>query len=68
MSSTEMCCRCYDEGPLFEANCFEKPERLMYLPVGMYHCPDCGAMILAGIPHPPLCLECFNRQKKGFDL
>ena len=21
-------------------------------PIGMYHCPDCGAMVLAGYPHP----------------
>lgn len=21
-------------------------------PIGMYHCPDCGIMVLAGFPHP----------------
>lgn len=21
-------------------------------PIGMFHCPDCGAMVLAGLPHP----------------
>ena len=20
---------------------------------GMYHCPECGQMVLAGMPHPP---------------
>lgn len=21
-------------------------------PIGMYHCPECGEMVLAGMPHP----------------
>ena len=21
-------------------------------PIGMYHCPDCGEMVLAGMAHP----------------
>lgn len=21
-------------------------------PVGMFHCPDCGQMVVAGVPHP----------------
>jgi hypothetical protein len=23
-------------------------------PVGMYHCPDCGLMVLAGLGHPEI--------------
>ena len=22
------------------------------LPLGMYHCPICGVMVVAGVPHP----------------
>lgn len=32
--------------------CMEHPEMLCGLPCGMYHCPYCGEMIVAGIPHP----------------
>jgi acetone carboxylase gamma subunit len=21
-------------------------------PIGMFHCPECGEMVIAGIPHP----------------
>jgi hypothetical protein len=21
-------------------------------PIGMFHCPECGEMVLAGVPHP----------------
>ena len=21
-------------------------------PIGMFHCPECGEMVLAGMPHP----------------
>jgi len=34
------------------ANCPEKPEKLLGQPIGQYHCPSCGMMIVAGIPHP----------------
>ena len=38
--------------------CNEKPENLLGAPTGMYHCPDCGEMVLAGLPHPYLCEKC----------
>ena len=22
-------------------------------PIGMFHCPECGDMVIAGLPHPP---------------
>jgi hypothetical protein len=22
------------------------------VPIGMFHCPECGEMVLAGVPHP----------------
>lgn len=27
--------------------------KLKGLPIGMYHCPSCGDMQLAGVPHVP---------------
>ena len=57
-----MCGRCYDdEVELFPANCDEKPETLTGQPLGMYHCPDCGAMVIAGVPHSDLCKQCIDR-------
>lgn len=56
-----LCCACFAEGVgLVETNCLEKPERLLGQPLGMYHCPDCGAMIMAGLTHPPICKRCFD--------
>ena len=59
-----MCCRCLDESDdLLPANCSEKPELLTGAPLGMYHCPDCGAMVCAGFPHGPLCQTCHDRAR-----
>ena len=33
--------------------CPEDPTLLLGQPIGMYHCPVCGAMQVAGIPHLP---------------
>lgn len=63
-----MCGRCYDVvDAIFPADCLEKPENLAGSPLGQYHCPDCGAMVLAGIPHPPLCERCLKRQHPAYD-
>lgn len=68
MNEGQMCGRCYDEvDELFVANCAEKPELLKGAPIGMYHCPDCGAVVLAGIPHPALCKRCNDRQHPFLD-
>jgi hypothetical protein len=57
-----MCGRCYAEDvEVFPANCAEKPEKLKGAPLGMYHCPDCGAMVIAGVEHPDLCQVCIDR-------
>lgn len=67
----EMCGRCYDEfstvGHLESSRCNEKPERLLGQPIGQYHCPDCGAMVLAGVPHPTVCHRCATRTHPSFD-
>lgn len=31
--------------------CNYQPE-LVTGPIGMFHCPECGKMVLAGYPHP----------------
>jgi len=62
-----MCGRCLAEGPLQPTNCAHKPEELLGEPIGQYHCPDCGAMVLAGAPHPPLCKLCLDRKHPDFD-
>ena len=35
-------------------SCPEKPEKLLGTPLGQYHCPYCGMMVVAGVPHPAL--------------
>lgn len=65
--SSGICGRCYDEcETLFAANCDDRPERAEGA-LGMYHCTDCSAMLLAGIPHPDLCERCFSREHPQFD-
>ena len=32
--------------------CTYDPKPLLGLPMGMFHCPECGEMILAGLEHP----------------
>lgn len=29
-----------------------EPQQLVGVPMGMYHCPHCGEMCVAGVPHP----------------
>lgn len=29
-----------------------EPQQLVNVPLGMYHCPYCGAMVMAGLRHP----------------
>lgn len=62
-----LCGRCFEEGPLVPAPCDEHPELLQSAAIGMYHCPDCGAMLLAGYPHPQVCPRCANRRHPNFD-
>jgi len=68
MPPPRLCGRCYDDMvKLFPANCEERPENV-HGAIGMYHCPDCGAMVLAGLPHPDLCARCLAREHPQFDL
>ena len=57
----EICGKCYrDVNYTNPSKCEEKPELLIGQPIGQYHCPDCGAMVIAGIPHPNLCQQCLD--------
>ncbi len=68
MSKDKVCGRCYDEvEELFPAPCAEKPELLAGQPIGQYHCPDCGAMLMAGMKHFELCKRCIGRNHPAFD-
>ena len=58
-----MCGFCYDDNvEIFDPVCAEKPEKLLYTTIGMYHCPDCGIMLIAGLKHPQLCKHCMNEE------
>lgn len=32
--------------------CSYDPSTLIDVPLGMFHCPECGEMVLAGMAHP----------------
>ena len=67
-TSALICGRCYaDVDELFPSGCAEKPEDLIGLPIGQYHCPDCGAMVLVGVPHPRVCKRCSDDFRKTSD-
>lgn len=62
-----VCGRCYDEvAELFPATCDEKPETWTSA-LGQYHCPDCGAMLLAGAKHVSVCKPCLERKHPTMD-
>jgi hypothetical protein len=69
MPTLELTCgRCYDvTDTLYPANCVEKPELFKGSPLGQYHCPDYGAMVLAGLEHPRMCKPCIDRKHPAFD-
>jgi len=59
-----MCGLCMrDDRPLRPARCDERPEGKLGFPYGMYHCPECGAMVVAGFPHPHLCDNCQPKEE-----
>lgn len=62
------CGRCYDKDvQVFLPKCKEKPEKLKGMPIGQYHCPDCGAMLIAGLPHFKLCKQCRDLEHPAYD-
>lgn len=47
--------------------CPHDPQALAGKPIGQYHCPECGCMVLAGIPHIPHDDECEFDPKFDWD-
>lgn len=39
---------------VIEGNCPYDPRSLKGAPIGMFHCPLCGTMVLAGVVHGPI--------------
>lgn len=35
-----------------KTSCKHDPRQFKDMPIGMYHCPDCLMMVLAGLKHP----------------
>jgi hypothetical protein len=67
-ADAKVCGRCFEEVPeLFAPLCKEKPEELLGAPLGMYHCPDCGTMVVAGVPHPTVCARCRDLEHPSYD-
>lgn len=49
--------------------CAYDPRSLAGLPIGMFHCPACGCMVLAGVVHPPCDPnDCWLGSQGGVDL
>jgi len=66
VSTLGMCGNCYAKNvAVSKAKCDENPELLLGEPIGMYHCPDCGTMVLAGLPHPELCDACQPKENNA---
>lgn len=58
-----ICGRCYRETSTRPATCDARPEDEPRAR-GLYTCPDCGAWLLAGLYHPPICGAC-AREAEG---
>lgn len=41
--------------------CTEHPELQLFSPIGMYHCPVCGEMVVAGFNHPTIGMGDFQQ-------
>jgi hypothetical protein len=62
-----LCGRCYEYvDQVFPSKCEEKPEDFDFHIHGVYPCPDCGAMVVAGIIHPDVCQECLEGKEFTF--
>jgi len=41
--------------------CSHDPRELAGQPIGMYHCPECGEMVVAGLDHAATLPDCMMR-------
>ncbi len=38
-------------------SCPYDPTEMAGAPLGMFHCPECGCLVLAGVPHPVCAID-----------
>ena len=56
----KLCARCLmDVDKLYPAPCNHDPSKVVG-PIGQYHCPVCGTMLIAGSPHFEICGNCVS--------
>lgn len=48
-----------------ELNCDFDPRIYANQPIGMFHCPVCGDMVVAGLPHPIRDLQTIIEQQES---
>lgn len=60
-----LCWREADDKDPVTSTCGHDPVKLAASGLGMYHCPECCAMVLAGLPHGPLCRLCAHGAPAG---
>ena len=48
--------------------CLFDPSIYTGVPLGMFHCPICGEMVIAGLPHPDFLEEECLLDNSGFDI
>lgn len=46
-------------------SCQYDPRETAGLPIGMYHCPECGEMVLAGVEHPDYSILDESNEQQG---
>ena len=45
--------------------CDYAPRKMAGFPVGMFHCPECGEMVIAGMAHPDYDLPYIEEPTEG---
>jgi len=48
-------------------SCPHDPKIYKGMPIGMYHCPECGEMVLAGLDHPEPMPEPTSEELRALD-
>lgn len=53
------------------SSCHHDPRQYLGTPIGMYHCPECGEMVLAGMEHPdydaPMDTEVYETVRENYE-
>ncbi len=60
----EICARCLSSvSELYESPCGYDPREAQNA-IGQFHCPACGTMVMAGMPHLRICKKCMDELKE----